>query len=76
LTIVGVQRWPDAGPRKVRKRFMDTVEAGGLSVAKALYDFMNDEACPKRGSRSTPKSVATKAAAASRAARGNPDHIA
>ena len=30
--------------RKVRKRFMDTVETGGLSVAKALYDFMNDEA--------------------------------
>src|SRR6266478_2638051 len=44
-----MQRWPDAGPRKVRKRFMDTVEAGGLSVAKALYDFMNDEALPETG---------------------------
>jgi hypothetical protein len=33
-------------PAQVRKRFMDTVEAGGLSVAKALYDFMNDEALP------------------------------
>jgi malate synthase len=28
---------------------MDTVEAGGLSVAKALYDFMNDEALPETG---------------------------
>ena len=35
--------------RKVRKRFMDTVETGGLSVAKALYDFMNDEALPETG---------------------------
>jgi hypothetical protein len=35
--------------RKVWKRFMDTVEAGGLSVAKALYDFMNDEALPETG---------------------------
>src|SRR6478736_8390130 len=37
------------GRRKVRKRFMDTVETGGLSVAKALYDFMNDEALPETG---------------------------
>src|SRR5258708_7198343 len=44
-----MQRWPDAGPRKVWKRFMDTVEAGGLSVAKALLDFMNDEALPETG---------------------------
>src|SRR3981081_953617 len=28
---------------------MDTVEAGGLSVAKALYDFMKDEALPETG---------------------------
>src|ERR1700720_1575474 len=35
--------------RKARKRFMDTVETGGLSVAKALYDFMNDEALPETG---------------------------
>ena len=28
---------------------MDTVETGGLSVAKALYDFMNDEALPETG---------------------------
>ena len=35
--------------RKARKRFMDTVETGGLRVAKALYDFMNDEALPETG---------------------------
>src|SRR4029453_776882 len=28
---------------------MATVETGGLSVAKALYDFMNDEALPETG---------------------------
>src|SRR6516164_5951584 len=28
---------------------MDTVDAGGLSIAKALYDFMNDEALPGTG---------------------------
>src|ERR1700738_3969375 len=33
--------------RKARKRFMDTVETGGLSVAKALYDYMNDESMPE-----------------------------
>src|ERR1700731_2261076 len=35
--------------RKARKRFMDTVETGGLSVAKPLYDFLNDAAFPETG---------------------------
>ena len=41
---------------------MDTVEAGGLSVAKALYDFMNDEALPETGLAVVPRGGGTATA--------------